>query len=134
MMRRQRGFTLLEAVFVIVIAGSGFMAISSLFAMAVRTLPLNERLQSAGQLAQGCAERILSARHTAGFVFGVDLPTLESNFCILPDASHALEITEASAASGVCPTGMTCRHLTITVARVTPPQTSVQLDLLLVQP
>jgi prepilin-type N-terminal cleavage/methylation domain-containing protein len=132
MKSRQSGVTLLEMVMVIVLVGVAFAALAGLFAMAVRALPLNERTQSTGQLAQGCVERILSARHTPGFVFTTEAAVLQSVYCAMTNNDHSLLLTESVLSSSVCPTGLSCRHLTV---RVTPIAGGVSssLDFLLVQ-
>lgn len=135
MQTQQRGVTLLEMVLVIVVLGIAFTALSGLFATAVRSLPVNDRLQSAGQLAQSCAERILSARRTPDFVFDADLSTLASSHCAFSDTAHTLSLTEAAAplSPPLCPTGLSCRHFTVTVAPTTGSGVSAQLDFLIAQ-
>lgn len=132
---RQYGVTLLEMVLVIVILGLAFTALSGLFATAVRTLPVNDQLQSAGQLAQGCAERILSARRTPDFVFTAPVSTLVTSHCAFTSTAYTLILSEAAGPlpPPLCPTGLSCRHLTVTVSPLAGSGAGAQLDFLLAQ-
>lgn len=131
----QRGVTLLEMVVVIVIVALAFAALAGLFAMAGRALPLNERLQGAGQLAQACAERILSARHTPGFVFNTPAATLQATYCDAASTGYTLSLAESAGPidASLCPTAVTCRAFTVSVTPSPSGDVSSRLDFLLVQ-
>jgi prepilin-type N-terminal cleavage/methylation domain-containing protein len=132
---RPSGVTLLEMVLVMVILGLAFTALSGLFATAVRTLPVNDQLQSAGQLAQGCADRILSARRTPDFVFTTPVGTLVTSHCAFTSTAFTLTLSEAAGplAASLCPSGLSCRHLTVSVTPVAGSGVAAQLDFLLAQ-
>ncbi len=131
----ERGVTLLEMVMVIVIVAVAFTALASLFGMAGRALPLNDGMQGAGQMAQACAERILSARHTPGFVFNTAASSLQANHCGMASAGYTLALTEASGPldAALCPSTVTCRAFTVRVTPAVAGGASSQVDFLLVQ-
>lgn len=131
----QKGVTLIEMVLVITIVGLAFAALAGLFATAVFTLPLNERMQSAGQVAQACVERIYAARHTPGFVFTTSTSTLQSTYCSAGSSNTlVLSETTASMASGVCPgSSFSCRQFSVLVTPTAGGGVSSRQDFLLVK-
>ncbi len=133
-----RGVTLLEMVVVVVLVAVAAVSLGGLFTTAVRGLPGNEQLQSAGQLAQACAERIYAARHVPGFVFEATPASLAVAHCGLPAgaAAYALTLTETAQPlpAAVCPVGLVCRHLVVKVSHATTAGFVSQLDFLLVEP
>jgi len=135
---KQRGVTLLEMVVVMVLVAVGAVALGGLFTTAVRALPGNEQLQSAGQLAQACAERVYAARHTPGFVFEALPASLATNHCGVPAGAAAYELTLDEAPqplpATVCPAGLTCRQLVAQVGHRTQPGFVARVDFLLVKP
>lgn len=120
---------------VIVIVGLAFAALAGLFAMAARALPLNDRMQGAGQMAQACAERIMAARHTPGFVFTTSAASLQASYCGASATGYTLALTEAAGAldTGLCPSTVTCRAFTVSVSSSSGGEVSSRLDFLLVQ-
>jgi len=112
----QRGVTLLEMVVVIAVVATAAVSLGGLFANSVATLPHNERLQRAAQLAQGCAERIYTARH-------------------LPESAAAFTLAITSDSAGAaCLSGLVCRQLVISVSDSASPGMVSRVDLLLVKP
>ncbi len=63
----QSGVTLIELIIAIVIVSIASLAIISQFSTAGRSYLSNERLQTAAQLAQGCAEHILATRRLQSY-------------------------------------------------------------------
>ncbi len=135
---RNCGVTLLEMVLVVVVVAVAAVSLGGLFTTAVRGLPGNEQLQSAGQLAQACAERVYAARHAPGFVFEATPASLAAAHCGLPAgaAAYALTLTEAAQPlpAAVCPAGLLCRHLVVQVSHATTAGFATRLDFLLVEP
>jgi prepilin-type N-terminal cleavage/methylation domain-containing protein len=131
----QRGVTLLEMVVVIAVVATAAVSLGGLFANSVATLPHNERLQRAAQLAQGCAERIYTARHTADFEFDTTPALLESAYCGLPESAAAFTLAITSDSAGAaCLSGLVCRQLVISVSDSASPGMVSRVDLLLVKP
>ncbi len=66
-MKRQSGFTLIELVVVIVILAVAAVPLFGLFTQASASLLVNERIQTAVQLAQERAESMMAQRRAADF-------------------------------------------------------------------
>ncbi|MBI5041492.1 MAG: prepilin-type N-terminal cleavage/methylation domain-containing protein [Gammaproteobacteria bacterium] len=69
--RRQRGFTLVEMVMVIVILGIASVALMDQFVNASKSYLIDEQLQTSTQLAQECAEHILATRRLQGYATAI---------------------------------------------------------------
>jgi prepilin-type N-terminal cleavage/methylation domain-containing protein len=82
-MNRQRGFTLLELVLVILVIAVASVPLFGLFTQATASLLDNERIQTAAQLAQERAESILALRRSQNFAavgLGTVTDTLSANY------------------------------------------------------
>lgn len=87
MITRARGFTLVELIAVIVLLSIMGTVMLGLFGQVGRSLVTNQETQTGAQLAQACAEHIMTLRRntTAGGYAGI-LVGLDTNVC---DASFA---------------------------------------------
>jgi len=86
----QRGFTLVEMVMVIVILGIASVALMDQFVNTSKSYLIDERLQTATQLAQECAEHILAMRRVQGYAaISSTCPTLPATYTT-PGAVYAV--------------------------------------------
>ena len=67
-MKAQNGFTLIEMVLVIVILSIASAPLFSLFSRAASSILINEKIQTAAQLAQERAEFLLAVRRSQNFL------------------------------------------------------------------
>jgi prepilin-type N-terminal cleavage/methylation domain-containing protein len=70
MIIRQRGFTLIELVAIIVLLSVGATAILALFGQVGRSIATNQETQTGAQLAQACAEQIMAFRRNTATGYG----------------------------------------------------------------
>jgi prepilin-type N-terminal cleavage/methylation domain-containing protein len=138
-MKRRDGFSILELVIVIVVVAIGAVGIGAAFAHMSRSLALNEDLQRASQVAQECAEHILSrARpprgHYAAIVVPVPPPTPPpSTVCdglSAPGFNREVYVTAMAAGGPLCAAGWGCKRVQV---RVTKGSAVVDVNFMLVQ-
>ena len=67
-MKSQNGFTLIEMVLVIIIISIASVPLFGMFSQAASSLLVNEKSQTAAQLAQEQAEFLLAVRRNQGFL------------------------------------------------------------------
>jgi len=67
---RQRGFTLIELVAIIVLLSVGATALMALFGQVGRSIATNQETQTGAQLAQACAEQIMAFRRNTAAGYG----------------------------------------------------------------
>lgn len=121
-MMRARGFTLIEAVLVIVILSIASVAVLNQFSQAARAWFVDEDLQTATQLAQERAEGILATRRNgtyAGVAVGVANDTLTGTY-----ATYARTVTVTAHAGAPCP-AVNCKQVVVAVSRAGSPLAAV---------
>ena len=114
-MKSQSGFTLIEMVLVIIIISIASVPLFSLFSRAASSLLINEKTQTAAQLAQEHVEFLLAVRRAQGFVApqlsGNTTEALSGNYS---GYSRSTVITQAAGGPG-CPAGANCKEITVSV-------------------
>lgn len=123
-MKRERGFSLLELVVVMMIVAAGFVGIASLLGSNVRSLDANEIVQQATQHAQYCTERAMQQRRDSGYAAFPANFSCSANPNTSPAACGTGQIgfscgafvsaTYTGGADTACPSGVSCRDVTIT--------------------
>ncbi|MAT65224.1 MAG: hypothetical protein CMN57_06240 [Gammaproteobacteria bacterium] len=109
---KQTGFSLIELVMVIVILALASLAIGSQFMQSAQSWMLDERIQTASQLAQARAEQLLADRRLNDYSAvpaGTTTETLTGNF-----AGYTRTTLVSSYAGAACPV-LDCRQVVITV-------------------
>lgn len=132
MNRTQTGFTLVELVLVIIIISVASVPLFSLYTQATSSLLNNEDIQTAAQLAQERAERILSLRRSQGFNAVPDITpgtgniteNLTGNFT---GFTRITNITQPGTPPAGCPPGAVCNLVAISVNRGGPALAQVSL-------
>ena len=76
---RQRGFTLIELVAIIVLLSIAGTTIIGMYGQVGRSLVTNQDTQTGAQLVQACAERIMAFRRNTTSGFGYANVTVGSN-------------------------------------------------------
>lgn len=123
-----RGFTLIEAVIVILMLGIAGAAMVMLQGSVFSQRELTRDQQIGAQLQQECAERFVVIRRTQGFNHALlqtgtysqcaDLPVFGSP---LVGGNFALQVTITSRVGGAppnpCPAGRNCKLITIGVSK-----------------
>ena len=113
-MTRQQGFTLIEAIMVMLILSIGAVAILSQFSQAPRAWFIDEDLQIATQLVQEGAETLLAARRTNGYAsiaLGTVNDTLTGAY-----AAYGRSVAITSFSGDPCPAA-TCKQAVVSVTR-----------------
>ena len=113
---RQRGFTLLEMIMVMVIITLASVPILGQFTQAGSTLLIDEEIQTAAQLAQARAETLLADRRANGYAAiaaGTVNETLAGNFA---GYTRSTTVNQPPAGSG-CAVGASCKEVIISVSR-----------------
>ena len=113
-MTRQAGFTLIEAILVMLILSIAAVAVLSQFSQASRGWFVDEDLQIATQLVQERAEAILAARRNGGYAsvaLGTFNDTLTGDF-----AAYSRSVDVSSISGNPCPAA-TCKQVVVDVAR-----------------
>lgn len=112
----RRGFSLIELVIVLVLISVGLLGLSRLGAGLSSRLFGAADLGAMSQLAQECAERVVNVRRDSGFASTL----LTSTLCDPTPASYVRTLTlpatyVGGATTPACPTGATCRDVTVKV-------------------
>ena len=114
-MKAQNGFTLIEMVLVIVILSIASAPLFSLFSRAASSILINEKIQTAAQLAQERAEFLLAVRRSQNFLAaelsGSTTETLDGNYS---GYTRNTTITQPPPGPG-CPAGASCKQIDINV-------------------
>ena len=114
-MKTQSGFTLIELVLVIIIISIAAVPLFGMFSQAASSLLINEKTQTAVQLAQEHAEYLLAIRRNQDFnatqLSGSSSEALSGNFS---SYNRFTVITPAPGGPG-CPGGASCKEVTISV-------------------
>ncbi|NOZ53981.1 MAG: type II secretion system protein [Gammaproteobacteria bacterium] len=115
----QTGFTLIELLMVIVVLSVSSLALVRLFGQIGESLNINRDLQAATQLAQECAEHLLSARRAFGFAMGGigDCATTTASVMALTafNGNGPPDVVETNPyAAAACPALAQCKLFTIT--------------------
>lgn len=118
-----RGFTLVESIIVLVVLAIAAAGIATLSGNIFNGQDENKELQISMQLMQECAEQVLALRRTSGFDWTTNAATLACTDLAAPGdvglsfgkpvVDSNISITDGS---NGCPTGGTCRLLTIAVS------------------
>jgi prepilin-type N-terminal cleavage/methylation domain-containing protein len=123
-MTRQRGFTLIEAVVVILILSIAAVAVLGQFTQASRAWSVDEDLQVATQLVQERMEGILALRRASGYAavaVGTTNDTLTGNY-----AAYGRTVTVSNLAGAPCPAA-SCKQVVVSVSRAGTPLASATL-------
>jgi prepilin-type N-terminal cleavage/methylation domain-containing protein len=119
-MKSRRGFSLIELIITIVVVAIAAVAIGSAFAHVSRSLALNEDLQRASQVAQECAEHILSlARPPRGHYEAVPVAAGSAlcNGMAAAGFNRTVNVSAMAAAAPLCAAGWSCRRVQISVIK-----------------
>lgn len=133
MSRKRAGFTIVELIMVIVVVAIGAVAIGAAFAHVSRSLALNEDLQRAAQVAQECAEHILSfARPPRGHYAAVPVAAGSTlcNGMAAAGFSRTVNVSAMAAAAPLCAAGWNCRRVQISVVKG---EAAVEVNFMIVQ-
>ena len=114
-MKSQNGFTLIEMVLVIIIISLASVPLFGMFSQAASSLVVNEKSQTAAQLAQEQAEYLLAVRRNQDFLAaelaGNTSEVLNGNYS---GYTRSTIITQPPVGPG-CPAGASCKEVTISV-------------------
>lgn len=117
--KKNRGFTILEVLLVLITLGIVATAFIPTFIELVRGPETARRIEAASLAQQQCAERILAARTTLGFsLFKQNLSLIEGYCAALPQVDGlTASIKMENYTSGLCGSGQAvaidCRKLII---------------------
>lgn len=117
---RRRGFSIIEVIMVIVIVAIAAVAIGAAFARMSSSLALNEDLQRASQVAQECAEHILSrARPPRGHYAAVAAasPSAECNGMAAAGLNRVVNVTAMAPGGALCAAGWACKRVEVSVTK-----------------
>jgi prepilin-type N-terminal cleavage/methylation domain-containing protein len=113
--KSQNGFTLIEMVLVIIIISVASVPLFGLFSRAASSLLINEKTQTAAQLAQERAEFLLAIRRNQNFdaaeLSGNTSEALSGNYS---GYTRSTVITQPPGGPG-CPAGASCKEVIISV-------------------
>jgi prepilin-type N-terminal cleavage/methylation domain-containing protein len=114
---KERGFTLIEFVVVIVLMGVGLVSLASMFGQVATTLPANTSIQMAAQAAQACSEHALESRRSGQVSFANVDATICNDLPAVSGFTRSVAVTDISAAGDPCPdtTAGTCKQLLVTL-------------------
>lgn len=119
-MSARAGFSLIELIMVVVVVAIAAVAIGAAFARVSGSLALNEDLQRASQLAQECAELILSrARPPRGHYAAVAAaaPSAECDALGAGGFTRTVNVTAIAPPTALCAAGWSCKRVEISVSR-----------------
>jgi type II secretory pathway pseudopilin PulG len=120
-MRRSCGFTLIELVGVLLIVSVGFLGLAQLFSNMNLGLTKAESLEKTVQYAQACADYYFQTRRDLGYSSGSLTTTMCTPLLSAADSSAGYTVAPGvpvatAAGTGTCPTGATCKSVTITAS------------------
>lgn len=120
-----RGFTLIELVMVIMVVTIAVVGLVAALSRLGEATLVSERVQTAAELAQSCAEHLLASRRNQGFV------AMTLSCATVPGFSGTVTVT-APFVNAACPdgTGNRCRRLQITAT--VPAGISATMELMVV--
>lgn len=129
-----RGFSLIELIVAIVVLSIGTIAVVTMMSQVGRGQTDNNDFQTAVQLIQECAEKILATRRraTTGYVLVVTSTTCGglSTFAGAGFDAPAVTVTPyTNPPNPACPAGATCNLATISVSKGSTTFPSVSLML-----
>lgn len=133
MKRVSAGFSLIELIMVIVIVAIAAVAIGAAFAWMSRSLAMNEDLQRAAQVAQECAEHVLSlGRPPRGHYAAVAVasPSTICNGMAAAGFNRVVNVTAMASAAPLCNVGWNCKRVQVSVTKGS---AAVELNFMLVQ-
>ena len=108
------GFSLIEVVIIIIVMSIIAVPLTLQFSQSSSSWQLNEQVQTASQLAQGCGEELLSTRRLSGHAAAlvVSCSALPASF-----SSYARTLSFSSFGTAACPdTSCTLAEVVVTVA------------------
>lgn len=119
-MHDRSGFSLVELIVVIVVVSVGLVGLARMFGNTSTALVTGEETVLLNRYAQECAETVLGGRRDLGF--DIDPRVLTKSGCSTTPAAgyvrtFGLGTVYAGAATGPCPSGATCRNITVTVSK-----------------
>jgi len=132
-MSRRAGFSMIELIMVIVIVAIAVVGIGAAFAHMSRSLALNEDLQHASQVAQECAEHILSlARPPRGHYAAVPVGAGSAlcNGMAAAGFNRTVNVSAMAAAAPLCAAGWNCKRVQISVSKA---GAAVEVNFMIVQ-
>jgi prepilin-type N-terminal cleavage/methylation domain-containing protein len=116
---KQRGFTLIELVAVIIIMAVASVPLFGLFSQPAVSMVTNEKIQTAAQLAQERAEYLLAVRRNQSYTaadISIGLTeTLTGSYSNYTRTTSIIDET-APYAGGDCPAVGACKQITVSVA------------------
>jgi prepilin-type N-terminal cleavage/methylation domain-containing protein len=132
-MSRRAGFSMIELIIVIVIVAIAAVGIGAAFAHMSRSLALNEDLQRASQVAQECAEHILSrARPPRGHYAAVPVGAGSAlcNGMAAAGFNRTVNVSAMAAAAPLCAAGWNCKRVQISVSKA---GAAVEVNFMIIQ-
>jgi type II secretory pathway pseudopilin PulG len=124
MTRNQGGFSLIEAIIVIVLLGAGMATILSMLAGGSRDVGLNSDTQIAARLMQEQIEEIVTNRRnpTAGAKYGyagINTTTYPTGLQPVPGyAAFNRQVLITTTGAGGCPAAGQCSQVEVRVTRI----------------
>lgn len=111
----QTGFTLIEAVVILIALGITATMVTPMVTDLVRGPESARKLEAASLAQHQCAERVLAARNAIGFTLVATNLSLATNYCTdlaaVDGVSASVAIADKS--GGACRTGFSCKEVTI---------------------
>lgn len=112
------GVTLVELVIVIVVVGILIVPLASGFSTTVRSLSINNELQTSVTYAQECAEHILYMRRDPAQGFASIVTPLCTTLPTSGSLNRSVTVSNIVAGAGLCPaTAAACKSVAITVTQ-----------------
>lgn len=109
---RLNGFTLIEAVIVLVLLGIAAAVLTAMQGGVGRLLSQGDAVQTLSMLQQQCAERVLARRRLNGMADAVAFAGTSSN-CSFGGKSVTMSVDQSYAGAG-CPAGFSCAQFIFT--------------------